>query len=215
MKDKNFKQCYYGRVLKIELIDKSVIQGYCTGYNKDENCNITELILRINDSEEIKKIHLSNIKKIIVINSNEQYGKYEHAYNFYLASKRCLMNIPQEEMRYLIIPYMVNSAFACEIFLKALLDERKIRYGNSHELFKLFKKLPYEVKQYFVSQLKLEDFYKKLKKCSNVFENFSYLYENIYNSENIDMYFWNAFVEELYVYCNKNLKKGTNIVIEM
>lgn len=125
------------------------------------------------------------------------------------------MNIQQGETKYLIIPYMVNSAFACEIFLKALLDENKIRYGNTHELNKLFQKLPCNIKKYFISKINVEDFQGKLKKCSKVFEEFRYLYENIYNSESIDMKFWEKFVEEVYLYCNENLKKGTNIKVEM
>lgn len=43
------------------------------------------------------------------------------------------------------IPAMVNSAFACEVFLKALLKYYDINYKNEHRLKSLYNMLPIDI----------------------------------------------------------------------
>ena len=212
---KEFKQKYQGKVLRIYFENDKTIEGYCYGYNNDNDKLVESFLLKINDKGETKKIIISNIDKVAIITNEKQYTKYEHACNFYYAAKRCLMDIKQENIRYLVIPYMANSAFACEIFLKAIIEEKGNIYTPSHELYKLFNELLKDIKKKIKNKFKEENFEEKLRKCSKIFEDFRYLYENIYNSEEIDLNFWERFVEEIYAYSYNNLRKGTNVAIEM
>ncbi|WP_316718980.1 HEPN domain-containing protein [Terrisporobacter petrolearius] len=143
------------------------------------------------------------------------YTKYEQALNFKYASDRCLMTIRQGGIEYLPIPYMVNSAFACEIFLKAILEQKRIKYGKNHMLYELYKLLPKEIKEHLERVINEKDFDKKLRDCSNVFVDFRYIYENIFKAEKIDLTFWETFVNTIFEYSKNNLEKGENVTIEM
>ena len=191
MIEKEFKRKYYGQVLKINY-GKLVVQGYCSGYEKDNAKRITNLILETEDGQKILKFE-DNLEISVEI-TEEQYTMYQQARSFYFAAKRCLMFIQQAEEKVLPIPYMVNSALACEIQLKAILKENSVEYDNVHKLYDLFILLPDNIKEKFVTKVEKE-FYENLLNCSDVFSDFRYLYENIYNAQRINLAFWEKFSE--------------------
>lgn len=143
------------------------------------------------------------------------YTKYEQALNFMYASQRCLMDLRQEDVRILPIPYMVNSAFACELFLKAVLEENNVNYGRIHLLKDLFDLLPKKIKKEIESSVDDEEFSSKLTASSNTFVNFRYIFEDINKVAKVNLEFWEKFVAAIYLYCKNNLKKGENIHVEL
>lgn len=77
----------------------------------------------------------------------------------------------------LFIPIITNMAFACELFLKSLLqrDGKEIR---SHKLFELFNALEDKLKEEIIGSVNSDDFMCKLGKVSNIFVGWRYLYES-------------------------------------
>ena len=73
-------------------------------------------------------------------------GKYENANDFFEAAKRCSWECVNNEQvtranEPLLIPEMVNLSFACELYLKAISEARKVEFGRIHKLDKLYEKL--------------------------------------------------------------------------
>jgi hypothetical protein len=73
-------------------------------------------------------------------------GKHENANAFLEAAKRCswerLNHQPvTRENEPLLIPEMVNLSFACELYLKAIAEARKIDFRKIHKLDELFDNL--------------------------------------------------------------------------
>ena len=84
-----------------------------------------------------------------------------------------------------LTPSIVNSAFACEVFLKLLLWHHNINYERTHTLKQLFEMLPEQSKQ----MVKERTFYKysewtdalgfeHLETISNAFVEWRYSYEH-------------------------------------
>lgn len=72
--------------------------------------------------------------------------KYNHliktADDFFEASLRCSFNDSFESKKFpLMIPHFTNRAFACELYIKALLYLTKNLLSKGHKLDKLFSKL--------------------------------------------------------------------------
>ncbi|MDR1700361.1 MAG: hypothetical protein LBR68_04140 [Lachnoclostridium sp.] len=83
-------------------------------------------------------------------------GKYENANDFFEAAKRCGWERMWEQAKDgkisrenepLLVPKMVNLSFACELYLKAIAEARKVNFGKIHILDKLFEKLAEEDKK--------------------------------------------------------------------
>lgn len=83
-------------------------------------------------------------------------GKHENANDFLKAAKRCNwsridgnVNNGQisRENEPLHIPEMVNLAFACELYLKAIAEAKQVDFGRIHKLDMLFDKLTDEDKK--------------------------------------------------------------------
>lgn len=111
---------------------------------------------------------------------------------------------------YLGTPVIVNSAFACEIFLKLLLAIFNIKYGRCHELKKLFDLLPEETREkinsYLIQNygtLKDENGFELLQMYSNAFTEWRYSYEK-YNLR-IEQKFLFLFCEILKKECEDKL----------
>ncbi len=82
-------------------------------------------------------------------------------------------------------PAIVNSAFACEVFLKALLKYNDIAVKNEHELKELFELLPEKTSEWIKLTVmnnhggiwKDAFGYDLLDNISNAFPNWRYIYE--------------------------------------
>ena len=81
-------------------------------------------------------------------------------------------------------PCVVNAAFACEMFLKSLLCELKIKYNphsEGHNLFLLYKKLPSDIQKTIAEFCRDRDdtnvFEKWLKNHANDFVDIRYFME--------------------------------------
>ena len=80
---------------------------------------------------------------------------YQNGLSFMESSWRCFGKEENGEYRIidkgklcqLTVPAVVNAAFACEMFLKALLMKYGISYSKEHSLVKLFDLLPSNVKK--------------------------------------------------------------------
>lgn len=78
-------------------------------------------------------------------------------------------------------PFAVNISFSCELYLKYLLHNNSIEYGNNHKLDELFDLLPEHLKKEIdlrfgkVIQKSVREF---LKDQGNTFVNWRYAFEN-------------------------------------
>lgn len=90
-------------------------------------------------------------------------------------------------------PSIVNSAFACEVFLKAILKFRQIKTPKAHKLKKLYDKLPVELRE-------------RIKQ--DVSCGYLDMWQNCFGLEYIDLTS-NAFVEWRYIYEHDFSKGGT------
>ena len=112
----------------------------------------------------------------------------------------------------LIIPAMVNGAFACELFLKSLF-KKEVR---GHKLGEIFTKLEREDKNTYdlivyrcISALNSSDnkkydettFVNELNTFSNSFVEIRYFYENNPNSKNYNLKFIDIFISVLESIC--------------
>lgn len=94
------------------------------------------------------------------------------------AAQKC--NEPKIESvgwnHHLLVPIITNMAFACELFLKAILkrDNKAIR---THKLINLFDELQEDIKKEIINSENEEDFRIRLYNVSNLFEEMRYLYE--------------------------------------
>ena len=91
------------------------------------------------------------------------------------------------------IPAGVNSAFACEVFLKAMLSINQIHYEKAHDLKTLFNLLPQKVHDYVKSE---------------TMDNFGGMWFNAFGLEYIDNVS-KAFVEWRYIYEHNFLMNGS------
>ena len=84
---------------------------------------------------------------------------------------------------YYAIPSLVNLAFSCELFLKAILNINNVEYGRTHSLYDLYYKLPDVVKAQLNSTFKGKcaypvSFEETMKVHSNTFPEFRYIFED-------------------------------------
>lgn len=126
-------------------------------------------------------------------------GLLANANDFFEAAERCgWERIPDklEDIRVtresapLFIPERVNMSFACELYLKAIAEDKCIVVGKGHELDVIFKKFPIEI-QNEVFDIWLENageniidcdytrkmFFNNLEAVGNVFTRFRYANE--------------------------------------
>ena len=137
---------------------------------------------------------------------------FRHACSFADCSYLCLDNLENEEGTHYIIPSIVNAAFACEVFLKALLhfsgmsmEKMKInghtidklwdglRKQDSHMITHIYSKI---IKEYSVDMDQLEIL---IKDMTDVFTKCRYYYE--INGVAVDLTFLYVFVDALKESC--------------
>lgn len=111
---------------------------------------------------------------------------FQEANDFNRVASLCEENIDISTgfSRKFAIQEIVNRAFACEIFLKALCVSFKINYMQCHNLKELFQSLPPETREKIyteiLSQIKLSErttFDALIQNISNSFYNWRYIYE--------------------------------------
>ena len=113
----------------------------------------------------------------------------EQANNFKNAAERCdeMRPLPNGTVEWLPIPYCVNASFACELYLKFILDAEKIERGKTHYLNDLFYLLPNKIQDDV--KKRVENDFKKmnenvgfetcLMKSGKMFVDWRYLHEKI------------------------------------
>ena len=90
-------------------------------------------------------------------------------------------------------PAIVNSAFACEVFLKAILKHQEIQIPKSHQLRELYEALPNELKEW-IKQVVSGGVHR--------------MWTNVWGFDYLDE-ISNAFVEWRYSYEYENRKRCT------
>ena len=110
---------------------------------------------------------------------------------FELTASRCGNEHDQttnQNTMWLAIPEAVNRAFACELYMKAILCVKQASFFG-HNLKELFNQLPTSIQEEITSLLAYpkDDFESKLEKASCIFEECRYVYE--YSSMRTDILF--------------------------
>ena len=115
-------------------------------------------------------------------------------------------------------PAIVNCAFACEIYLKALLETQNIK-SKTHNLNDLFQELPEEWKNDILNDISrscfnLVDMFgrSQLENISEAFVKWRYNYE--YTTLKIDISFLRTFCKVIREYCCKELFNSTWSIIK-
>lgn len=136
-----------------------------------------------------------------------------------------IINLTFRGEKYLnkLYPFIVNKAFACEIYLKAILNaynQNIPRDKHGHELSFLLSKVDEQISfSEMICQkfdLKLDDFIKEVENISNSFNKWRYAYENEkliihhmflnYFCDSLDEYV-KIMIKELYDYdCDKDCR---------
>ncbi len=149
-----------------------------------------------------KKEKTGDINKI----NPEEYNPRQMmntANTFLSAAKKC-NNDPSVELigwsHPLLVPIVTNTAFACELFLKALLQKSKMLKGG-HNLLDLFQDLPDELKSNIIGPQDSNLFIEELTRVSCLFEEWRYIYERQLTSLNFR--FLLDFAEGLSTITNK------------
>ena len=144
---------------------------------------------------------------MIDLNNKNNFNKYvtliRTADDFFEAALRCDLNESIKVKKYpLMIPNFVNSAFACELYLKATLFLNKNEIPQKHKLDDLFLELDQEDKKGIydiwrtIEEQNIPDceyaqdmFFDNLKAISNVFVRFRYVHEWAENSISLEYSF--------------------------
>lgn len=136
--------------------------------------------------------------------------------NFYIFSTN------GNKIKMKIYPFLVNKAFACEIYLKLILEYenknlnelykiRNVKTNDKHNLLILLNLIQLNIKEWIVSNItknipnydiNILILDEKVKCISNVFYDWRYIYEK--ESKSVDFVFLNLFCDLLDVY-TKNL----------
>jgi len=103
------------------------------------------------------------------------------AHSFLLGARRCAEQSPitAESFEMLIIPQVSMTAFALELYIKAILARLNLPAVRKHDLFELYRLLPPD------SQLEIligsgyarDEFEQMLKSAADAFEEFRYMFE--------------------------------------
>ena len=105
-------------------------------------------------------------------------------------------------------PYIVNSAFACEVFLKTMLQKHKTKWPNSHKIKQLYELLPEHTKAK-IKDITLQRSWdwqdcfgiEHLERISDAFNDWRYSYEHKRASLSCPTYFLDAFRDALREQC--------------
>lgn len=145
---------------------------------------------------------------------------YNQGLRFLRCAERCLgevnddgsITIISNKTHILSTPVMVNSAFACELFLKAILILHDIDYKREHNLKPLFDLLPKNEYKEFLTIGDTDHFESELEKHSKDFVSWRYYMENVEYGETYHMepIFTEIFMENLKELCKCLIEKFDN-----
>jgi len=136
----------------------------------------------------------------------ENFGILAQANGFRKVAIRCNEQRPHGDgtIEWLPIQGTVNAAFACELYLKALLKAEGFSDKNlkkvGHKLKDLFSEVPSEVKNKIVNDYSIG--ISKIDVISDTFYNWRYLHEDIQARMHNDNAFVYEFMEALYKISN-------------
>lgn len=104
---------------------------------------------------------------------------YNIAHTFHLAAQRCEEQRPLQNGKFemLICPAIVNYAFACELYIKYLLQINGVEQCRKHKLTDLFGLLPETSQQEIRTKMNTANFNQELNSISNAFVDWRYIYE--------------------------------------
>jgi len=111
------------------------------------------------------------------------------ARHFQLAAERCMeeRQLPNNQFQWLPIPYVVNAAFACELYLKGILEKNDVKIPAKHDLKCLYNLLPYNIRK--IIKHTFEDknmiFENELKMAKDLFLKWRYIHEDILKGNEI------------------------------
>ena len=124
-----------------------------------------------------------------------------------------VFNLEDSFMKGYHTPAVVNLAFACEVYLKTLLENQGIEI-KTHDLSKLFQKLPEECQQDILKDVSEDGFslvdvfgISEIDRISRVFEDWRYNYEH--SVLNVDLGFLESFCKALRECCCKVVFNST------
>ena len=114
------------------------------------------------------------------------------------------------------IAFIVNKAFACELYLKLILLENNINFydlrgKDRHLLYKLYSKLDNNFKTSLNSHMKSKGFNnidEKINKISNAFIDWRYIFESYEKIASLDFLFLNEFCCYLDIEAKKVIYKN-------
>ena len=123
------------------------------------------------------------------------------AHSFLLASQRCAEQryIAENTFQFLAVPAVVNTAFSCELSIKAILNQYKIpipRGNDGHKIDSLFACLPNELQVKIKLAVNTPTFFSDLRTISNSFVEWRYLFER--DSASIPLAFLTTLAQVLY-----------------
>ena len=113
------------------------------------------------------------------------------------------------DIGFYVSPVTINSAFACEVFLKAILKHQDIKSTKSHKLRDLYEALPLELKEWIKNEVSggYPDMWTNLylDNISNAFVKWRYNYEHDWRKDGCTMHievgFLNRFRDTLREIC--------------
>ena len=127
-----------------------------------------------------KRRHLTQMLCIANIGLNLMISINQTAKAYLLAAERCeeQRRLKNNQVQWLLVPAVTNSAFSAELYLKGLLDFEGVS-KKGHKLEELFNEISDKLKNQIISltSLNSQDFQNNLKKISNAFVEWRYLYE--------------------------------------
>ena len=117
---------------------------------------------------------------------NLEQDMFNQAKAFFLAGHRCATEewVSPKSYIFLLAPVVVCYAFAIEVYLKLLLQLNNIKVRNTHNILKLCKSLPEDIRNKIVEQYRavlgknLDQFLKDIELISEAFEQWRYAYEH-------------------------------------
>lgn len=147
---------------------------------------------------------------------------FEHASSFLMSAELCAEETERQKKHFDLLgtPEIVNLAFACEVYIKTLLEFYRIKSKKNHKLNELFAQLPDDVQQ----EVKQQSFQKHpeynrltgkiltnsfgmdlLDLEANAFADWRYVYEAKRGCVSCDVGFLRAFAVTLRDFCCERL----------
>ncbi len=189
--------------------EKNRIMMYTTARQFKNAIPIEEMLIipsEIGDWINYCKITLNdiNLKDLII-----QYGIKNHSQ--VKLNDHTLITAHGNKIISKQTPFIVNKAFACEIYLKLILLENNINFKdlkgkNGHKLWELYSKTNSDFKanlEKTMASKKFANIDDKIKNISEAFINWRYIYENYEMIASLDF----LFLDELCHYLDEKAKQ--------